>query len=62
MDVLNSDMRELWLVQSRDCAQEPLLLDDERARFVLTVHAGHGAACHQYLAASAYRFRRAAGR
>lgn len=62
MDVLHSDIRELWLVQSRDCAQEPLALDDERARFLLAVHAGHGASCHQYLAASAYSARRAARR
>jgi hypothetical protein len=60
MDVLHSDMRELWLVQSRDCGQEPIGLTYERARFILTVHAGHGARCHQYLAASAHCVRRAA--
>ncbi|MFF3222242.1 hypothetical protein ACFYV7_05555 [Nocardia suismassiliense] len=60
MDVLHSDVRELWLVQSRDCAQDPVDLSYERARFILTVHGGHGARCHQYLAASACCFRRAA--
>ncbi|WP_327110317.1 hypothetical protein OHB12_21200 [Nocardia sp. NBC_01730] len=59
MDVLYSDVRELWLVQSRDCTQEPLGLNYDRARFIRTVHAGHGASCRQYLAASAYYFRRA---
>lgn len=62
MDALYSDIRELWLIQSRDCGQEPLALDYDRARFILSVHAGHGARCHQYLAASAYCFRRAAER
>ncbi|MEV4234565.1 hypothetical protein ACIBJI_01810 [Nocardia sp. NPDC050408] len=60
MDVLHSDMRELWLVQSRDCNQEPVGLTYDRARFILSVHAGHGAHCRQYLAASAYCFRYAA--
>ncbi|MEV6428698.1 hypothetical protein [Nocardia sp. NPDC051463] len=60
MDALRSDIRELWLVQSRDCAQEPIGLTYERARFVLAVHAGHGAHCRQYLASSAYCSRRAA--
>ncbi|MET7771462.1 hypothetical protein [Nocardia sp. NPDC005366] len=62
MDVLHSDIRELWLIQSRDCTQEPLSLDEDRARFIRSVHAGHGAACRQYLAASAFCFRRAAQR
>ncbi|WP_405160541.1 hypothetical protein OG203_29625 [Nocardia sp. NBC_01499] len=57
MDVLHSDVRELWLVQSRDCTQDPVGLSYDRARFILTVHGGHGARCHQYLAASAYCFR-----
>ncbi|WP_225725620.1 MULTISPECIES: hypothetical protein [unclassified Nocardia] len=60
MDVLRTDMRELWLVQGRDCTQEPIGLDYDRARFLLTVHAGHGARCRQYLAAAAYCYRRAA--
>ncbi len=60
MDVLHSDIRELWLVQSRDCNQEPVGLSDDRARFILSVHAGHGARCRQYLAASAHCYRRAA--
>lgn len=60
MDALRSDIRELWLVQSRDCAQEPIGLTYDRARFILAVHAGHGARCRQYLASSAYCFRRAA--
>ncbi|MGY2007642.1 hypothetical protein ACW9HJ_09880 [Nocardia gipuzkoensis] len=54
MDVLPSDVRELWLIQSRDCTQEPLGLTYERARFLCAVHGGHGATCHQYLAASAF--------
>ncbi|MGN2635777.1 hypothetical protein ACWEKT_19185 [Nocardia takedensis] len=66
MDVLHSDIRELWLIRSRDCGQDPALdplpLDDERARFILATHAGHGAACRQYLAASAHCSGRAAGR
>ncbi|MBH0780943.1 hypothetical protein [Nocardia bovistercoris] len=62
MDVLHSDIRELWLVQSRDCAQEPLALDDEHARFLRAVHAGHGAHCRQYLAAVAHSACRAARR
>ncbi len=61
MDVPNSDIRELWLIQSRDCTQEPLSLDYDRARFILSVHAGHGAVCHQYLTASAFCSRQAAG-
>lgn len=60
MDVLHSDVRELWLVQSRDCAQEPLGLDYDRARFIRAVHGGHGASCRQYLAASAFCVRQAA--
>jgi hypothetical protein len=59
MDILHTDIRELWLVHSRDCAQEPVGLTYERARFILTVHAGHGARCSQYLVSSAYCFRRA---
>ncbi|MFI9401551.1 hypothetical protein [Nocardia sp. NPDC052316] len=62
MDVLPSDVRELWLVQSRDCAQDPVGLSYERALFIRTVHGGHGAHCRQYLAASARCFRRAAER
>ncbi|MBF6211508.1 hypothetical protein IU433_08140 [Nocardia puris] len=58
MNVPDSDTRELWRIQSRDCAQEPQVLDDDRARFILSVHAGHGAGCRQYLAASAFCFRR----
>ncbi|WP_067839271.1 hypothetical protein [Nocardia lijiangensis] len=60
MNVPHSDLRELWLIQSRDCTQEPQVLDYDRARFILSVHAGHGSGCRQYLAASAYCFRRAA--
>jgi copper oxidase (laccase) domain-containing protein len=60
MDVLRTDIKELWLVQSRDCAQEPVDLSDDRARFIVAVHAGHGARCHQYLAASAHCYRRTA--
>ena len=60
MDVLHSDIRELWLVQSRDCTQEPLGLTYDRARFIRTVHAGHGARCRQYLAATAHCQRRTA--
>jgi hypothetical protein len=61
MDVLHSDVRELWLVQSRDCTQEPLGLTYDRARFLRAVHAGHGASCRQYLTASAFCFRQDAG-
>ncbi len=60
MDALRSDDRELWLIQSRDCTQEPVGLSYDRARFIRTVHGGHGAHCHQYLAASAFCLRRAA--
>ncbi|GAA5100548.1 MULTISPECIES: hypothetical protein [Nocardia] len=60
MDVLHSDVRELWRVQSRDCGLDPVGLSYDRARFILTVHGGHGARCRQYLAAAAYCFRRAA--
>ncbi|MEU7764083.1 hypothetical protein AB0B25_03015 [Nocardia sp. NPDC049190] len=54
MNVLPSDVRDLWLVHSRDCAQEPIGLNYARARFICTVHGGHGANCRQYSAASAY--------
>ncbi|MGW4713544.1 hypothetical protein [Nocardia sp. NPDC004260] len=60
MDVLHSDVRELWLIQSRDCTQEPLGLTYDRARFLCAVHGGHGAHCRQYLAASAFCSRQAA--
>ncbi|MET9026912.1 hypothetical protein ABZW96_15040 [Nocardia sp. NPDC004168] len=60
MDVLHSDVRELWLIQSRDCSQEPLGLTYDRARFLCAVHAGHGAHCRQYLTASAFCSRQAA--
>ncbi|MEV0359329.1 MULTISPECIES: hypothetical protein [Nocardia] len=56
MDVLAPDTRELWLMQSRDCAAEPPPLDAARARFVLAVHAGHGAGCRQFLAAAAFSY------
>ncbi|MGK8521998.1 hypothetical protein ACRS6B_10800 [Nocardia asteroides] len=60
MDVLHADVRELLLIQSRDCSQEPLGLTYERARFLCAVHAGHGAGCRQYLASSAFCARQAA--
>ncbi|WP_433659582.1 hypothetical protein ACQPW1_44395 [Nocardia sp. CA-128927] len=60
MDVLHSDVRELWLVQSSDCTQDPVGLSYDRAQFIRTVHGGHGARCRQYLAASAYCVGRAA--
>jgi hypothetical protein len=61
MEVLHSDVRELLLIQSRDCSQEPLGLTYDRARFLCAVHAGHGASCRQYLAASAFCSRQADG-
>ncbi|MFJ1457808.1 hypothetical protein [Nocardia wallacei] len=53
-----SDVRDRWLMDSRDCAHEPVDLTYDRARFILAVHAGHGGSCRQYLAAAAYCFRR----
>ncbi|ATL70343.1 hypothetical protein IU500_08740 [Nocardia terpenica] len=60
MYVPTSDIRDRWLIDSRDCSHEPSDLDYDRARFILAVHAGHGPACRQYLAAAAYCFRRTA--
>lgn len=62
MELLHTDTRELWLIQSRDCSQEPLGLDFDRARFIVAVHGGHGAGCRQYLSASAFCYRRTAER
>lgn len=56
MDAPAPDIRELWLVQSRDCAGEPPDLDAARARFLLAVHAGHGSGCRQFLAAAAFAY------
>ncbi|MBF6327299.1 hypothetical protein [Nocardia transvalensis] len=53
-----SDLRDLWLMGSRNCSHEPADLTDDRARFILAIHAGHGSGCRQYLAAAAYCFRR----
>jgi hypothetical protein len=48
----------MWLMNSRDCSHDPGELTYDRARFILTVHAGHGGGCRQYLAAAAFCFRR----
>lgn len=53
-----SDTRDMWLMNSRDCSHDPGELTYDRARFILTVHAGHGGGCRQYLAAAAFCFRR----
>ncbi|MBY8862617.1 hypothetical protein K7711_39530 [Nocardia sp. CA2R105] len=58
MNTPSSGTRDMWLMNSRDCSHEPVDLTDELARFILAVHAGHGGGCRQYLAASAYCFRR----
>jgi hypothetical protein len=62
MHAPTADTRDLWLMESRDCHHEPADLTYDRARFILAVHAGHGGGCRQYLAASAYCFRRTAER
>ncbi|MFC8526954.1 MULTISPECIES: hypothetical protein [Nocardia] len=49
------DTRDLWSSQHSDCAAEPTVpLDTDRARFICSMHAGHGPECRQYLAAAAF--------
>jgi hypothetical protein len=42
---------DLWRALHRDCAADPGPPTVDQARFVLTLHAGHGGHCHQYLGA-----------
>ncbi|WP_406266572.1 hypothetical protein OH799_20515 [Nocardia sp. NBC_00881] len=40
-----------WEIEHRDCTVQPIVMDFERARFVLSKHAGHRPTCKQYVAA-----------
>ncbi len=53
---ISQNTRDLWAVQYRDCAVEPIDLDLDRARFIFRAHAAHGGGCLPYLAAMAYSF------
>lgn len=48
------DRLDLWGSGHRDCAVEPTDLTPDLARFLRSVHAGHGPECRQYLAAAAF--------
>lgn len=44
-------MKDLWHQRHRFCNDESVIEDYDEARFVLTVHAGHGGECRQSAAA-----------
>jgi hypothetical protein len=44
-------LKDIWNLRHQYCEDEVPIDDLDEARFVLTVHAGHGSHCRQYLTA-----------
>ena len=49
---VTKDVRNQWVVEHYDCYTQPVVMDSNRAPFVLSLHAGHGSSCLQYASAS----------
>lgn len=51
--VASPDVLARWQTRALDCALTPAVEDIDHARYILSIHGGHGG-CEQYLTALAY--------